>query len=108
VPAAAEARFDEIVAIAIGEHLPDEAAIGVDVETDRRFGMIDRLLKSTALPPASTSRLPPTPTVPIAVSPSAMSHSVPFLIITRCVKTGSCGKRRYFLRSMVSGGSPLA
>jgi len=44
VATAADAGMFEVVAIVVGEHLSEQPAIGKDVETDRRFGMI-RILR---------------------------------------------------------------
>ena len=43
VTAPAEAGLLEIGAIAVREHLRDRAPVGINVETDRRVGMIDVL-----------------------------------------------------------------
>ncbi len=43
VPTAADAGAFEIAAIAIGQNLTDQSAADINVETDRRFGMIDVL-----------------------------------------------------------------
>ena len=41
--AAAKASLFEVFAIAIGQNLTDQSAVGINVETDRRLGMIDVL-----------------------------------------------------------------
>ena len=33
----------EVLAVAVGQNLSDQSAAGINVETDRRFGMIDVL-----------------------------------------------------------------
>ncbi len=46
VAAAAKTGLLKVLAIAIGENLADQSAAGVNVETDRRFGMF-RVLRPT-------------------------------------------------------------
>ncbi len=40
VVAAAEPGCPEVFSIEVGERLPDQMSVGVDVEADRRFGMV--------------------------------------------------------------------
>jgi len=40
VAAAADAGVFEVLAITIGENLPEQSSAGENVETDRRFGMV--------------------------------------------------------------------
>ena len=41
--AAADAGSFEVIAIAIGENLPDQSAVGINVEAYRRVGIVDVL-----------------------------------------------------------------
>lgn len=63
VTAGAEAGAFEVFAIAVGQNLADELARGLNVETDRRLGMIEILRPATPASRMVTRRSARCPTL---------------------------------------------